>query len=104
MRKATWNVSLIEDDENDAAIVRSTLEMLPSLPVDLVWHRTMADAMNSTREPDLVILDLGLPDCYGLETLARLGEWSPRPASVVITGQKEEELRHLASSLGVFRF
>jgi len=104
MRKPTWDVSLVEDDENDAAFVLASLEMFPSLPVELVRHRTLADAIGSAHEPDLLILDLGLPDSTGLETLAQLGQWIPRPATLVITGQKEEDVRHRALSLGVFRY
>ena len=82
MRKPTWDVSLVEDDENDAAFVLASLEMFPSLPVELVRHRTLADAIGSAHEPDLLILDLGLPDSTGLETLAQLGEWIPRPPQI----------------------
>ncbi|MGE5390924.1 MAG: response regulator [Deltaproteobacteria bacterium] len=39
--------------------------------------------------PDLVILDLGLPDMDGLEILKQLREWSPTP--VLILSVKEQE-------------
>src|SRR5258705_13528031 len=30
----------------------------------------------ATRKPDVILLDLGLPDLEGLQVLKRLGEWS----------------------------
>jgi two-component system KDP operon response regulator KdpE len=37
----------------------------------------------ATRQPDLVILDLGLPDMDGLEVIRRLREWTARPIIVL---------------------
>lgn len=45
--------------------------------------------------PDLVILDLGLPDMDGLETLNRLREWSPTP--VIILSVREADRDKVAA-------
>jgi two-component system KDP operon response regulator KdpE len=37
----------------------------------------------ATRQPDLIILDLGLPDMEGLEVIRRLREWTARPILVL---------------------
>jgi len=41
------------------------------------------------RRPDIVLLDLGLPDMEGLEVLKRLREWSETPV-VVLTVRNDE--------------
>jgi two-component system KDP operon response regulator KdpE len=41
--------------------------------------------------PDLVILDLGLPDMEGFEALARLREWSMVPVIVLTVRDAEED-------------
>lgn len=49
---------------------------------------------------DVVLLDLGLPDSAGLETLARLREVDTRVPVVVLTGSREEALGVRALELG----
>jgi two-component system KDP operon response regulator KdpE len=45
----------------------------------------------ATSRPDLVILDLGLPDIDGVEVAKRLREWSTMPIIVVSARGKEQE-------------
>lgn len=45
-------------------------------------------------KPDLVILDMGLPDMDGLEVLKQLREWSQIP--VIVLSVKEQEITKIA--------
>ena len=47
-------------------------------------------SMISSHCPDLVILDLGLPDIDGMEILSRLRKWSGMPV-VVISARSHEK-------------
>jgi len=48
-----------------------------------------------TRQPDLVILDLGLPDMDGLEVIRRLREWTVVP--IIVLSAKGQETTKVAA-------
>jgi two-component system KDP operon response regulator KdpE len=53
-------------------------------------------AQAASRNPDLVLLDLGLPDQDGLEVTAHLREWAKMPIIVISArGQEEDKVRAL---------
>ncbi|HEV8549216.1 MAG TPA: response regulator [Polyangiaceae bacterium] len=53
-------------------------------------------AQAAQRNPDLVLLDLGLPDVDGLDVTARLREWAKMPILVISArGQEEDKVRAL---------
>jgi two-component system KDP operon response regulator KdpE len=52
----------------------------------------------ASRQPDVVILDLGLPDLDGLEVIRRLREWSRVPIIVLSArGQERDKVAALAA-------
>jgi two-component system, OmpR family, KDP operon response regulator KdpE len=52
-----------------------------------------------TRQPDCIVLDLGLPDVGGLEVLRRLRTWASTPV-VILTARDDERNRATALELG----
>lgn len=52
---------------------------------------TQALALVANRQPDVVILDLGLPDMDGKEVIRRLREWTPVPILVLSARDREVE-------------
>lgn len=45
----------------------------------------------ATRRPDIVILDLGLPDMAGIEVLQRLREWTTVPVLILSARQEPDD-------------
>jgi two-component system KDP operon response regulator KdpE len=88
-------VVLIEDEAQIRRFLRPTLA---SHGYSLVEAGTAEEGLHqvSTRRPDLVILDLGLPDLDGLVVLRRLRAWTAVPVIVLSArGQEEDKVAAL---------
>jgi two-component system cell cycle sensor histidine kinase/response regulator CckA len=93
-------VLLVEDDVRQSHALRSLFE--ESAPdTAVVVAATLREALAHDRAGvDAVLLDLGLPDSSGLETLtAVVGRFAPVPV-IVLTGTAETELGEQAIALG----
>lgn len=81
-------VVLIEDEPQIRRFLRATLG---SQGYRLHEATTGEDGLieAATRQPDVVILDLGLPDIDGLQVIRRLREWSTVPI-IVLSARGQE--------------
>lgn len=92
MSEASPLVLLIEDEPQMRRFLRA---MLAARGYRLVEAETGGEgiAQATTRNPELVLLDLGLPDMDGLEVTRRLREWSAVPIIVLSArGQEQDKI------------
>ena len=85
-------VLLVEDSAADVAWLR---RLVPSDRFELVVRSRMADAVRSFATevpPDVVLLDLGLPDARGLEAVDVMRRAARLVPIVVLTGNSRPEL------------
>ena len=82
---------LVVDDE--AAIMRFLKPALEANDYEMACVGTVADAIKriAARAPDIVLLDLGLPDGDGKEVIKRAREWSEVPIIVLSARERETE-------------
>jgi two-component system, OmpR family, KDP operon response regulator KdpE len=88
-------VLVIEDEEPIRRVLRAALA---GQGFTLVESATGADgiAQAAMRQPDLLVLDLGLPDIDGIEVTRRVREWSTVPILVLSArGQESDKIRAL---------
>ena len=88
-------VVLIEDEAQIRRFLRATLT---GQGYRLFEATTGADGLVevASRQPDVVIVDLGLPDMDGLEVIRRLREWSAAPVIVLSArGQERDKVTAL---------
>ena len=83
---------LVEDNPGDARLVRELLRGANGISIDAVDRLSAAKARLSGPGIDIVLLDLGLPDSQGLETLARVRTHLPALPVIVLTGLDDETL------------
>jgi response regulator of citrate/malate metabolism len=97
---------VIDDDAMTASIHRSYVERVPGF--DVVGEAyTGRDALDAVRRlgPDLVLLDIYLPDISGLEVLRRLREpGAPHVDVVAVTAAKDVETLRTAIHGGVIHY
>jgi len=64
-------VLLVEDDASDASLLRQSLRSVNSAACDIHWVKSLAEAQTYLSEqiPDVILLDLTLPDSSGLDTV-----------------------------------
>ena len=90
MNSASPRILLIEDDANIRRFVRLALE-------DEGWQVFEAETAKrglieaASRQPDAVVLDLGLPDADGKTVISELRSWSQLPILVLSARDHEDE-------------
>lgn len=91
-------VILVEDEKQIRRFVRTALESegCQVFEADCA-ERGLIEA--GTRKPDLVVLDLGLPDRDGVEFIRDLRSWSSVPV-IVLSARSEEEAKIAALDAG----
>lgn len=95
-------ILLVEDNPTDADLLTELLEASVGVEWELVCVEFLHSAIAhlSKQSFDLVLLDLSLPDSYGLETVTRLREVAPDTAVVVMTGWDDEAVGLKSVRLG----
>jgi two-component system, OmpR family, KDP operon response regulator KdpE len=83
-------VLIIDDEPPIRRLLRLTLE-----PASYKVHEAEAGQLGlqeaAAKRPDVIILDMGLPDLDGLTVLKRLREWSPTPVLVLTVRNQEAD-------------
>jgi nitrogen regulation protein NR(I) len=95
---------LIVDDE--PSILLAFRRAFAGAAVDVVTAETGAEGLEQARQrrPDVVILDIHLPDCSGLEMLRRLLDLDARSLVIFITGRSTTETAIEAMKLGAYEY
>jgi two-component system, OmpR family, KDP operon response regulator KdpE len=91
-------VLLIEDEPEIRRFLRTTL---PAHGFRLYEATTGKDGLAEAqaRNPDLILLDLGLPDLEGSEVIRQVREWTATPI-IVLSARDQEQVKVAALDLG----
>ncbi|HVW50682.1 MAG TPA: response regulator [Trinickia sp.] len=90
MSESTITVVLIEDDKPIRRFVQASLESEHMRVLEAESGRRGLSLAASAR-PDLVIVDLGLPDMDGADVIGQLRDWSSVPIIVLSARTREQE-------------
>ena len=91
--KSTANLPRILVVDDEVAIQRFLRTVLSAEEFSLhqaeTGHAALAAA--AVVKPDIILLDLGLPDMDGVEVIRRIREWSPVPIIVLSVREREDD-------------
>lgn len=93
-----WRILIVEDEPGITGFL-STILMQNGYEVEKAANGKEALMMASSRCPDAVILDLGLPDMDGQRVISSLREWSSVPI-LVVSARTHERDKIAAFDLG----
>jgi two-component system, OmpR family, KDP operon response regulator KdpE len=90
MTRAMHQILVIEDEPQIRAVLKTLLEAeaYRIIEADTVQR---GEQEARTHRPDLLVVDLGLPDGSGLAVIQRVRQWSPVPIIVLSARTQEEE-------------
>jgi two-component system, OmpR family, KDP operon response regulator KdpE len=90
-------ILIVDDEPQIRRFLRTTLSAHGYRVIEASCGRE-AMTLTATERPELMLLDLGLPDIEGLEVIHRLREWSTVPIIVVsVRGQEAKKVEALDS-------
>ena len=91
-------ILLIEDEKNICNFITTALEPA-NYKVISAFNATEGLSLATSLCPDVVLLDLGLPDMDGLEVIRHIRSWSQLPI-IVLSARTSEEEKVRALDLG----
>ncbi len=102
MDRARIKALLVEDNPDDAHLLREYLKEVGSAQVELVHAQQLKDALKRLAEEsfDVILLDLSLPDSRGIETVRRMRVQAGAVPIVVLTGLDDTEIAMQAAQEG----
>ncbi len=95
MNDQVLRVLLVEDTQSEADLTRFYLSRASSMRYDLIHVPSLKQAVDHLYEnetPDIMLLDLHLPDCEGLGGFERLRKFAPDVPVIILTNFMDDEL------------
>jgi len=93
---------LIEDSDSDADLIQVFLAQVRTADYLVEWVDTLKDGIDQLQTElfDVLLLDLSLPDSFGIDTCKRAHAAAPLVPIIVLTGLDDEEIAIDAINVG----
>ena len=92
MADKQMHLLLIEDNPDDAKLTQDMLEKAANDKLEIVIADQLSTGIKhlTKKQPDVILLDLGLPDSQGLDSVTKLYNLGLKIPIVVLTGWDDE--------------
>jgi len=87
-------ILLIEDNPGDAYLIEEHLEEFANFSYELVIVETLGEALSvlTKKSFDVILLDLELPDSYGINTFLSIHNKNPFIPIIILTGLNDKTI------------
>jgi signal transduction histidine kinase len=92
MIEKTLEILLVEDNPGDARLILEMLRNIPNNKIANLGSLSAALRYLEHHTPDILLLDLGLPDSQGLDTVKKVVSRMPALPIIVLTGIGDDKL------------
>lgn len=102
MTNQTIKILLVEDNPGDVLLLQETLSEISLVTFVVINVVRLSEALQQiqTEMFDVILLDLVLPDCQGLESFTKIYQQVPLTPIVVLTGLSDETVAMKAMQAG----
>lgn len=96
-------IFLIEDNRTEGMLLKLSLGSIENLSITTFSKgKDLIDNLN--QDPDIVIVDLMLPDISGYELIKIIADYDPDIKIVVVSAQKDIDLIAKIQEMGVYNY
>ena len=104
VKRSTVRILLVEDFEPFRRLICSILVKRPGLQVCEVSDGAEAVRKAEELQPDLILLDIGLPMLNGIEAARRIRKCAPQSKIIFVSQQSSPDLVQEALTLGALGY
>ncbi|MFZ0726339.1 MAG: response regulator [Desulfobacterales bacterium] len=96
------SVLIVEDNLDDYTLLREVLESSEEVAAVILHEERLGSALSAAKNNaiDVAVIDLSLPDSFGLDTYVSFHEKYPLIPTIIMTGTKDYEMAFTAVQKG----
>ncbi len=102
-KEITRKIFVIEDNKTEGMLLKLCLSSIANVSISNFANGS--DLLNNISEnPDIVIVDLMLPDISGIELIKRIKNFNPKINVIVVSAQRDIDVVAKTQELGVYNY
>lgn len=100
--KQDITVLIVEDSFDDYSLLKEVLESSEEVEAKIIHEDRLEGAISAAKNKviDVAVIDLSLPDSFGLDTYVSFHEKYPLIPTIIMTGTKDYEMAFIAVQNG----